>query len=152
MDVDMDRDMDMDMHVKRLEWNGAESVPGKKKPKSPNSSSNNSSSITNIVIHINTNHKRQGRRFTQLMDLLPLGGLSSSSSKLSTPVMAPPQNQIPNHPSSSISSSLGSPNLSSSQLEVTSAGYDSLRRSVSFHSEELLLDLETGEEFPSPHR
>ncbi|XP_032581619.1 uncharacterized protein LOC116802188, partial [Drosophila sechellia] len=122
--------------------------------RSPNSSS----------IHINTNHKRQNR-FTQLMDRLPLGGLSSSSAKLGTPgapqghnqkqyqyqnqSLNPSPNQYQNQ--ASMSSSLSSLNPSSSQLEVTSAG-DNLRRSVSFLSEELFLDVETGEEFHDPHR
>ncbi|KMZ09092.1 uncharacterized protein Dsimw501_GD21687, partial [Drosophila simulans] len=126
--------------------------------RSPNSSS----------IHINTNHKRQNR-FTQLMDRLPLGGLSSSSAKLGTPgapqghnqnqnqyqyqnqSLNPSPNQYQNQNQASMSSSLSSLNPSSSQLEVTSAG-DNLRRSVSFLSEELFLDVETGEEFHDPHR
>ncbi|XP_026838452.1 uncharacterized protein LOC113564582 [Drosophila erecta] len=113
---------------------------------SPNSSS----------IHINTNHKRQNR-FTQLMDRLPLGGLSPSSAKLGTP--GAPQNQNQNQNPSpnqnqnqpSMSSSVSSLNPSISQLEVTSTG-DHLCRSVSFLSEELLLDMETGEEIHDPHR
>nr|NP_572629.1 uncharacterized protein Dmel_CG12640 [Drosophila melanogaster]AAF46587.1 uncharacterized protein Dmel_CG12640 [Drosophila melanogaster] len=115
---------------------------------------------------MNTNHKRQNR-FTQLMDRLPLGGLSSSSAKLGTPVapqthnqnqyqyqnhsLNPSPNQNQNQNQASMSSSLSSLNPSSSQLEVTSAG-DNLRRSVSFLSEELFLDVETGEEFHDPHR
>nr|XP_036675733.1 uncharacterized protein LOC118878163 [Drosophila suzukii] len=87
----------------------------------------NSSSINIIHIHINTDQKqgRQGR-FTQFKDLLPLGGQSSSSTPPSSS-----SNRIQTVPSTS--SSLGSPNLS-------------------FHSEELLLDLETGEEFHEPYR
>ncbi|XP_043948999.1 uncharacterized protein LOC122818616 [Drosophila biarmipes] len=80
-----------------------------------------------IHIHINTEQKQRQGRFSQFMDLLPLGGGLSSSST--------PQNSSSNRIQSlpSTSSSLGSPNLS-------------------FHSEELLLDLETGEEFHEPYR
>ncbi|XP_044252039.1 uncharacterized protein [Drosophila takahashii] len=127
MDVDanVDVDVDADMHVKRLEWNGAKSVPGKRAQSSTDSG-------TNIVhIHIHTDQRRQGHgRFTQLMDLLPLG-----STKLATRSEGPSINPSPNpnQCQTSISSSLGSPNLS-------------------FHSEELLLDMETGEEFHELHR
>ncbi|XP_043659342.1 uncharacterized protein LOC122623994 [Drosophila teissieri] len=113
-------------------------------PMLPNSSSS----------HINTNHKRQNR-FTQLMDRLPLGGHSSSSAKLGTPGAPqnqnPCPNQIQNQNQASMSPSMSSLNRSISQLEVTSAG-DHLRSSVSFLSEELFLDVETGEEFHDPHR
>ncbi|XP_037727588.1 uncharacterized protein LOC119558284 [Drosophila subpulchrella] len=86
----------------------------------------NSSSINIIHIHIKTDQKHRQGRFTQFKDLLPLGGQSSSS----TP---PSSSSNRNQTLPSTSSSLGSPNLS-------------------FHSEELLLDLETGEEFHEPYR
>ncbi|XP_039497897.2 myb-like protein Z [Drosophila santomea] len=115
-------------------------------PMIPNSSS----------IHINTNHKRQNR-FTQLMDRLPLGG------KLVTPGAPQNQNQNQNQNTSpnqnqyqyqnqpSMSPSMSSLNPSISQLEVTSVG-DNRRSNASFLSEELFLDMETGEEFHDPHR
>ncbi|XP_017119319.1 uncharacterized protein LOC108140845 [Drosophila elegans] len=118
----------------------------------------NSSNIS-IRTNTNTSHKRLNR-FTQFLDLLPLG-LNSSSVKLATTSSSPQsqshsqsqsqtqtQSQSQSQPSVSVSMSpsLGSPHLSSSQLEVSAAG-DSLQRSISFHSEELLLDVVTGEEF-----
>ncbi|KAH8334823.1 hypothetical protein KR074_003306, partial [Drosophila pseudoananassae] len=109
----------------------------------------------------NPGHKRL-RRLTQFMELLPLN-VASNCKTMDTPQGHIQQQETTSGTVTGTGTGSGSAtattaSLYGSQLEVNSASVsDNLNRSASFQSEEILLDILTGEELPrdaaqEPHR
>ncbi|KAH8248486.1 hypothetical protein KR026_001591, partial [Drosophila bipectinata] len=111
----------------------------------------------------NPGHKRL-RRLTQFMELLPLNVASNSKNMETTQGHIQHQETVSatvtgtGTGSGSGCATATTASLYGSQLEVNSASVsDNLNRSASFQSEEILLDIFTGEELPrdaaqEPHR